>query len=61
MKKTILITAVIVLMGMAGFTQSFEKNSQAINLGLDSVIQIIREASITVFSLPFPDPMNMEL
>jgi len=34
MKKTILITAVIVLMGMAGFTQSFEKNSQAINLGL---------------------------
>jgi hypothetical protein len=34
MKKIMLMTAIIVLTGMAGFTQAFEKGSQAINLGI---------------------------
>jgi hypothetical protein len=34
MRKLILMTAMIALMGMAAFTQSFEKGSQAINIGL---------------------------
>jgi hypothetical protein len=34
MKKLLLIAAMIVLTGMAGFTQVFEKGSQVINLGL---------------------------
>jgi hypothetical protein len=34
MRKLILIIAMIVLTGMAGFTQVFEKGSQAINLGM---------------------------
>jgi hypothetical protein len=34
MKKLMLMMAMLVLAGMAGFTQSFEKGSQAINLGI---------------------------
>jgi hypothetical protein len=37
MKKLMLMTAIIVLTGMAGFTQSFEKGSQAINLDMGFV------------------------
>ncbi len=37
MKKLMLMTAVIVLTGMAGFTQSFEKGSQAFNLDVGFV------------------------
>lgn len=34
MKKLLLMMAMIALTGMAGFTQSFEKGNQAINLGI---------------------------
>jgi hypothetical protein len=34
MKKIMLMTAMIVLTGMAGFTQSFEKGNQGINAGI---------------------------
>jgi hypothetical protein len=34
MKKLLLMMAMILVTGMAGFTQSFEKGSQAINLGI---------------------------
>lgn len=34
MKKLMLMTAMVVLMGMAGFAQVFEKGSSVINLGL---------------------------
>jgi hypothetical protein len=34
MKKLLLMMAMIVLTGMAGFTQSFEKGNQGINLGI---------------------------
>src|SRR5512133_971330 len=34
MKKLIWMTAIFLLTGIAGFTQSFEKGSQAINLGI---------------------------
>jgi hypothetical protein len=37
MKKLMLMTAMIVFTGMAGFTQSFEKGSSAINLGIGFV------------------------
>ena len=34
MKKLLLMVAMILLTGMAGFSQIFEKGSQAINLGI---------------------------